>query len=63
LWITVPIEFFPLDAPSEPFRPMGALTLGYPDLWNYSSRDCGMRIGIYRIMLVLMLLDCGRLPR
>jgi hypothetical protein len=42
---------------------MGALTLGYPDLWNYSSRDYGMRIGIYRIMRVLMLLDCGRLPR
>jgi allantoinase len=53
LWLTVPIEFFPLDAPPQPFRPLGGLTLGYPDLWNYSSRDYGVRIGIYRIMQVL----------
>jgi allantoinase len=53
LWITVPVEFFPLDAPSQPFQPLGGLTLGYPDLWNYSSRDYGLRIGIYRIMRVL----------
>ena len=50
LWITVPLEFFPLDAPAQPFRPLGGLMLGYPDLWNYSSRDYGLRIGIYRIM-------------
>jgi peptidoglycan/xylan/chitin deacetylase (PgdA/CDA1 family) len=50
LWITVPIEFFPLDAPAQPFRPLGGLMLGYPDLWNFSSRDYGLRIGIYRIM-------------
>jgi peptidoglycan/xylan/chitin deacetylase (PgdA/CDA1 family) len=53
LWITVPVEFFPLDAPAQPFRPLGGLPLGYPDLWNYSSRDYGARIGIYRIMRVL----------
>jgi allantoinase len=53
LWITVPVELFPLDAPAQPFRPLGAPTLGYPDLWNGSSRDYGLRIGIYRIMRVL----------
>jgi peptidoglycan/xylan/chitin deacetylase (PgdA/CDA1 family) len=53
LWITVPVEFFPLDAPPQPFRPLGSLMLGYPDLWNYGSRDYGARIGIYRIMKVL----------
>ena len=53
LWITVPIEFFPLDSPAQQFRPLGGLPLGYPDLWNYSSRDYGARIGIYRIMKVL----------
>jgi peptidoglycan/xylan/chitin deacetylase (PgdA/CDA1 family) len=53
LWITVPLEFFPLDAPAQPFRPLGGLMLGYPDLWNSSSRDYGARIGIYRIMRVL----------
>lgn len=53
LWITVPVEYFPLDATSQPFRPLGGLTLGYPDLWNFSNRDYGLRIGIYRIMHVL----------
>jgi peptidoglycan/xylan/chitin deacetylase (PgdA/CDA1 family) len=53
LWITVPIEFFPLDAPAQPFRPLGGLMLGYPDYWNASSRDYGLRIGVYRIMRVL----------
>jgi allantoinase len=53
LWITVPVEFFPLDALAQPFRPLGALALGYPDLWNSSSRDYGLRIGIYRIMQAL----------
>lgn len=53
LWITVPVEFFPLDAPAQPLRPLGGMMLGYPDLWNASSRDYGVRIGIYRIMQVL----------
>ena len=53
LWITVPVEFFPLDAPPQPFRPLGGLPLGYPDLWNFSNRDYGLRIGIFRIMRVL----------
>lgn len=53
LWITVPVEFFPMDAPAQPFRPLGGLDRGYPDFWSYSNRDYGMRIGIYRIMRVL----------
>jgi peptidoglycan/xylan/chitin deacetylase (PgdA/CDA1 family) len=53
LWITVPLEVFPLDAPAQPFRPLGGVMLGYPDLWNSSSRDYGARIGVYRIMRVL----------
>lgn len=53
LWITVPLELFPLDAPALPFRPLGSMTLGYPDFWNRSSRDYGLRLGIYRIMRVL----------
>ena len=42
------MKLFPLDAPAQPFRPLGALPLGYPDLWNYSNRDYGARIGAYR---------------
>jgi allantoinase len=53
LWITVPIEFFPLNAPLEPVRPLGALDRGYPDFWSYSNREYGARLGIYRIMRVL----------
>jgi allantoinase len=53
LWITVPVEFFPLDAPPLPVRPLGGLDRGYPDFWSYSNRDYGTRIGIYRIMQVL----------
>ena len=32
---------------------LGGLIAGYPDFWNYSNRDYGARIGIYRIMRVL----------
>jgi len=53
LWIVVPLEFFPLDAPAQPFRPIGGLDRLYPDYWSYSNRDYGNRIGIYRIMRVL----------
>ena len=53
LWITVPIEFFPLDAPAQPIRPLGGLDRAYPDFWSYSNRDYGARIGAYRIMRVL----------
>ena len=53
LWITVPIEFYPLDAPAQPFRPVGGLDRPYPDVWGFSNRDYGNRIGLYRIMRVL----------
>lgn len=53
LWITVPIEFFPMDGGNAPFRPAGALDRPYPDLWGYSARDYGLRIGIYRIIEAL----------
>jgi allantoinase len=55
LWISVAVEFFPLDAQAQPFRPLGGVDRSYPDLWSYSNRDYGNRIGIYRIMRVL---DC-----
>lgn len=53
LWITVPVEFFPLEAPQQPLRPVGGLDRAYPDYWNYAHRDYGNRVGIYRIMRVL----------
>ena len=53
LWISVPVEFFPLDAPAVPVKPLGGLDRGYPDFWSYSNRDYGLRIGIYRVMQAL----------
>ncbi len=53
LWITVPVEFFPLNATEPPVRPLGTLDRGYPDYWSFSNRDYGLRIGIFRIMRVL----------
>jgi peptidoglycan/xylan/chitin deacetylase (PgdA/CDA1 family) len=53
LWITVPVEFFPMDATALPVRPLGTLDRGYPDYWSYSNRDYGARIGIFRIMRIL----------
>jgi allantoinase len=53
LWIAVPIEFFPLDAPAQPFRPIGGLDRAYPDVWGFSNRDYGNRVGLYRIMRTL----------
>jgi peptidoglycan/xylan/chitin deacetylase (PgdA/CDA1 family) len=53
LWITVPVEYFPLDAPAQPVRPLGGLDRGYPDFWSFSNRDYGARIGVYRLMRVL----------
>jgi allantoinase len=53
LWITVPLEFFPMDGVNAPFRPTGALDRPYPDFWSYAARDYGIRIGIYRIIKAL----------
>lgn len=50
LLVMVPLEFFPLDAPAQPFRPSGALDRPYPDSWGYANRDYGNRIGIYRLV-------------
>jgi peptidoglycan/xylan/chitin deacetylase (PgdA/CDA1 family) len=53
LCILIPIEFFPLAPPSQPFRPLGGLDRPYPDLWSFANRDYGNRVGLYRIMRVL----------
>ena len=53
LWITIPVEFFPLDALAQAVRPIGSLERSYPDFFSYSNRDYGNRVGIYRLMNVL----------
>ena len=53
LWITVSLQWFPLDMKGQPFKPPGALQTAYPDLRHYTLRDYGNRVGIYRVMKAL----------
>lgn len=53
LWITVALEWFPLDQKGQPFKPAGSLQTAYPDLRHYTLRDYGNRVGIFRVMQAL----------
>lgn len=53
VWITVALEWFPLNMKGQPFKPMGAMQTSYPDLRHYTLRDYGNRVGIYRIFEAL----------
>ena len=53
LWITVALQWFPLDMKGQPFKPPGALQTAYPDLRHYTLRDYGNRVGIFRVMKAL----------
>lgn len=48
--IIVPVEFFPLNPPSAPFKHPGAMKTPYPDLRHFTTRDYGNRVGVYRMM-------------
>lgn len=48
--IIIPVEFFPLNPPSTPFKHPGAMKTPYPDLRHFTVRDYGNRVGIYRLM-------------
>ena len=50
VWITVHVEWFPLDMPTRPILPIGAIQRAYPDTQTYTARDYGNRVGIYRLM-------------
>ena len=53
LWVSLSLEYFPLDQPSEPFKVPGGMVTQYPDLRHYTSRDYGNRVGIQRLWKVL----------
>ena len=53
LWVTVSLEWFPLDQKGQPFKPLGSLQTAYPDLRHYTLRDYGNRVGIFRVMKAL----------
>ena len=48
--IIVPIEFFPLNPPTTPFKHPGAMKTPYPDLRHFTTRDYGNRVGVYRLL-------------
>ncbi len=53
LWVTLALEWFPLDMKGQPFKPPGALQTAYPDLRHYTLRDYGNRVGIFRVIKAL----------
>ena len=53
LWVTVSLQWFPLDQKGQPFKPLGSLQTAYPDLRHYTLRDYGNRVGIFRVMKAL----------
>ena len=53
IWVTVHLEHFPMDMPAVPVKPIGGMDRPYPSVWDYSTRDYGNRVGIYRLFEVL----------
>lgn len=53
LSIVVVLEHFPLDMAPVGVRPLGSLDRPWPDLWNYTLRDYGNRVGVARIFRAL----------
>ena len=52
LWIVTQLQWFPLDM--KPAVPVPAgMARPYPDYWDYTLRDYGNRIGVFRIFKVL----------
>ncbi len=50
LWVAVHVGQFPMDMPLKPFVAPGGMERPYPSYWDYTQRDYGNRIGIYRMM-------------
>ena len=53
LWITVHLQHFPMDMPGQPFTPPGGMERPYPSYWDFTRRDYGNRVGVFRIMRAL----------
>jgi len=49
----IPLEFFPLNPSSDPFKHPGAMVTPYPDLRHFTVRDYGNRVGVYRLIEAL----------
>ena len=50
LTISVQVEFFPMDMPRSPILPSGGMQRPGTSFWDYTLRDYGNRVGIYRLI-------------
>jgi peptidoglycan/xylan/chitin deacetylase (PgdA/CDA1 family) len=53
LWIAVPVQHFPMDMKRAPVAIPGGMERPYPSYWDYTQRDYGNRVGIFRLMRAL----------
>src|SRR6185503_4244906 len=53
LWIAVHVAHYPMDMRPMPFAVPGGMERPYPSYWDYTQRDYGNRVGIYRLMRAL----------
>jgi len=53
LCIVPAVEFFPLDMKPQGFKAPGAMDRPHPDYWNYTLRDYGNRVGVFRVFAAL----------
>jgi len=53
LWVAVHLGHFPMDMSNKPFAVPGGMERPYPSYWDYTQRDYGNRVGIYRLMKAL----------
>jgi peptidoglycan/xylan/chitin deacetylase (PgdA/CDA1 family) len=53
LWVAIHVGHFPMNMPRQPFVAPGGVDRPYPSYWDYTQRDYGNRVGIYRLMKVL----------
>jgi len=53
LWVVPMLEWFPLDMTNKPFAVPGGIARPHPDYWNYTLRDYGNRVGVFRLFKVL----------
>jgi allantoinase len=51
--VSVPVEFFPMDMPRAPLQPPGGMERPGTSFWDFTLRDYGNRVGIYRIIRAL----------
>lgn len=53
LWVAVHVGHFPLDMSSKPFAVPGGMERPYPSYWDFTQRDYGNRVGIFRLLRAL----------